>query len=272
MTDHSSPFTLEQIGSHNVRFSSTGIFETHKDQMVDPYAATRIPKEAQVEGIHFAPQAKGIFPSIVLLHDCWGLTNQIKDTAQRLACEGYVVLVPNLYGRQGGMITANSEVADALMARMNEEHALQDIKACCEYLNTNLAEDTTLEQTKRNAHAVVGFGMGGTLAIRFACQRKRLRTAVAFYGNLSDLEETAKELYCPVLYHAAGSNGAVSQETIDQFQYFAKQEGKQVEVRQYPEASPGFCNDAQPNTYQADPAQRAWKSTIDFINNSLKPS
>ena len=272
MTDHSSPFTLEQIGSHSVRFSSTGRFETHKDQMVDPYAATKIPKEAQVEGTHYAPQAKGIFPSIVLLHDRWGLTTQIKETAQKLACEGYVVLVPNLYGRQGGMITANSEVADALMERMNEQHALQDINACCEYLNANLSEDTTLEQTKRNAHAVVGFGMGGTLAIRFACQRKRLRTAVAFYGNLSDLEETAKKLYCPVLYHAAGSNGAVPPDTIDQFQRFAKQEGKHVDVQLYPEASPGFCNDAQPNIYQAEPALRAWKSTIDFINSSLKPS
>ena len=238
--------------------------------MIDPYAATKIPKEAQVEGTHYAPQAKGTFPSIVLLHDSWGLTTQIKDTAQQLACEGFVVLVPNLYGRQGGMITANAEVAEALMERMNEQHALQDINACCEYLNTNLSEDTTLEQTKRNIHAVVGFGMGGTLAIRFACQRKRLRAAVAFYGKLSDVEETAKNLYCPVLYHAAGSNGAVSQDLLDQFQASAKQEGKHVEVQQYPEASSGFCNTTQPNTYQAESAQRAWRSTIDFINQSIQ--
>ena len=160
MTDHSSPFTPEQIGSHTVRFSSTGIFETHKDQMVDPYAATKIPKEAQVEGTHYAPQTKDIFPSIVLLHDRWGLTSQIKNTALKLACEGYVVLVPNLYGRQGGMITANSEVADALMERMNEQHALQDINACCEYLNANLSEDTTLEQTKTECPCRCGIWYG----------------------------------------------------------------------------------------------------------------
>jgi carboxymethylenebutenolidase len=270
MTNRVSPFSLDQIGFHAVRFSSTGIFETHKDQMVDPYAATRIPKEAQVEGTQYAPQSEGIFPSIVLLHDRWGYTSQMRETAKRLASEGYVVLVPNLYGRLGGMITANAEVADALMERLNENDAMQDINACCEFLNANLAEDTTLDLTKRNAHAVVGFGMGGSLAIRFACHRKRLKTAVAFYGNLPDSSEAAKRLYCPVLYHAAGTNSSVTQEEIDQFQQAAKQENKHVEVQFYSEASPGFCNETQPATYHEEAATRAWDATIDFLDKHFK--
>jgi len=270
MTNHVSPLSLDQIGFHAVRFSSTGIFETHKDKMVDPYAATRIPKGAQVEGTQYAPQTGGIFPTVVLLHDRWGFTSQIGETAKRLACEGYVVLVPNLYGRQGGMITANAEVADALMERLNEKDAMQDINACCEFLNANLAEDKLLDLTKRNAHAVVGFGMGGSLAIRFACHRKRLKTAVAFYGNLPDSSETAKRLYCPVLYHAAGSNNVVTQDEIDRFQQAAKQEHKHVEVQLYPEASPGFCNETQPVTYREEAATRAWEATIDFLDRYLK--
>lgn len=50
------------------------------------------------------------------------------------------------------------------MAKCNEKLLLQDINTCCEYLNTT-------EHTKRNIHGVVGFGMGASLAIRFACQR-----------------------------------------------------------------------------------------------------
>ena len=270
MTHRVSPFSVDQIGFHAVRFSSTGIFETHKDHMVDPYAATRIPKESQVEGTQYIPQSDGIFPSIVLLHDRWGYTSQMRDTAKRLATEGYVVLVPNLYGRQGGMITANADVADALMERLNVKDAMQDINACCEYLNTNLAEDTSLDLTKRNAHAVVGFGMGGSLAIRFACHRKRLKTAIAFYGNLPDSTEAAKELHCPVLYHAAGSNNLVSQEEIDQFQQAAKQENTQFEVQYYPDSSPGFCNETQPATYHEEAATRAWDATIHFLDKHLK--
>ena len=62
MSDHATPFTLNQIGYRSVRFSSKGVFDTHKDQMVDPYAATRIPKEHQVQGLQFWPQEKGKVP------------------------------------------------------------------------------------------------------------------------------------------------------------------------------------------------------------------
>ncbi|MES4785190.1 MAG: hypothetical protein C4294_04545, partial [Nitrospiraceae bacterium] len=65
------------------------------------------------------------------------------------------------------------EVAEALASRIKERDLLQDINSCCEFLNTR-------DHVKRNVHGVIGFGLGGSLAIRFACQRKRLRAAVAF--------------------------------------------------------------------------------------------
>ena len=84
MSEHVTPFTPDQIGFSSVRFSSKGIFDTHKDKMVDPYAETRIPKEHQVQGVQFWPlgpvaQPKSKYPSIVLLHERWGLNGQIKD-------------------------------------------------------------------------------------------------------------------------------------------------------------------------------------------------
>jgi dienelactone hydrolase len=100
----------------------------------------------------------------------------MKDLGARLACEGYVVIIPNLYGRQGGMVTANDEVAAALMDKQNDAQVLTDINSCCEYLNTRTF-------TKQNIHGVVGYGMGGTYALRFACTRKRLRAAVSYYGR-----------------------------------------------------------------------------------------
>ena len=179
MTQQATAYSLDQIGYTLVRFNSTGIFETHKDQMVDPYAATRMPKGPQVEGIQYAPQVTGkLLPVLVVLHDQWGLTSPIQDLAKGLACHGYIVLVPNLYGRLGGMVTANAEVAEALMERLNVQQALQDISACYEFLNCNLTEDTLLERTVRNAHGVIGFGMGGMLAIKTAAHRRRLQVRV----------------------------------------------------------------------------------------------
>ena len=118
-TTHSAPFTLDQIGTGTARFPSGVPIPTHSDAMVDPYIKTRMPKEVQVDTLLFWPQTKGIYPGLVLLHDWWGLTAQMKDLGARLACEGYVVVIPNLYGRLGGMVTANDDVGAALMDKLN---------------------------------------------------------------------------------------------------------------------------------------------------------
>ncbi|RMH35821.1 MAG: dienelactone hydrolase family protein [Nitrospirae bacterium] len=272
MTDSRPPFSPDQIGSSPVRFSSTGIFETHKDHMVNPYAFTQVPKVAQVEGIQFTPQAKGQYPAIVLLHDRWGLVTPVKEMALRLACEGYVVLVPNLYGRQGGMVTANADVAQALMERLNEDQVLQDINASCEFLNANLAEDAALEQTKRNLHGVVGLGMGGALALRFACRRRRLKAAVAFYSLIPDGPEIAKQLWCPVLYHAVAPEESAPDEQLEAFRQVAEREGKDVRIERYADASIGFCDETYKERYRPDLAKQAWDTTITFLNSILRAS
>ena len=270
MTQHTTPYAPEQIGYTLVRFNSTGIFETHKDHMVDPYAATRAPKCPQVEGMQFAPQeANKILPAMVVLHDRYGLTSHIQELAKGLSCQGYVVLVPNLYGRQGGMVTANAEVADALMERVNEQQALQDINASFEFLNANLTEDATLERTTRNAHAVLGIGMGGTLAIKVAAHRRRLQAAVAICGTIPPDSEMAKRLYCPLLLQTPGKGLLNSTEELDRFCQTATQAGKTVEVRSYPEASNGFWQSGTPN-YRLSDAEEALQTSMDFINKIIK--
>src|SRR5687768_12490756 len=98
MSDRVSPFTLHQIGTGAVRFPSGIPLPTISDASVDPYFKTRVPNEVQVEGIEFWPQEKGTYPGLVVLHEAWGLNAEIKEFANRLACEGFNVVVPNLYG------------------------------------------------------------------------------------------------------------------------------------------------------------------------------
>ena len=191
-------FSLEQIGTGTARFPSGVPIPTHTDQMVDPYFKSRMPKEHQVDCLLFWPQQDGIYPGLVLLHDWWGLTGQMKDLGARLACEGYMVIIPNLYGRLGGMVTANDDVAAALLERQNEAQVITDINSCCEYLNTR----TT---AKKNIHGVVGYGMGGSYALRFACHRKRLRAAVSYYGKMVAPSEAMKDLFS-LLLHATDLN------------------------------------------------------------------
>lgn len=263
MPDRVPPFSLQQIGTSSVRFPSGVPIPSPTDTATDPYARTRIPKETQVEAVQFWPQEKATYPGIVLLHEWWGLNAQIRDWASRLACEGYAVLIPNLYARQGGMVTANAEVAAALMGRIKEQDLLQDINSCCEFLNTR-------DYVKRNVHGVIGFGMGATLAIRFACHRKRLRAAVAFYGKLPAASGTPKELYCPLLYHHPGADDWTTAEEIEQLRQTAKDYDKRVEIRTYDDAPHAFCNEHRKDAYRPEAAQAAWESTLAFLSNCLK--
>ncbi len=265
----STPFSADQIGYKAVRFSSKGVFATHKDHMVDPYAATRIPKEHQVQGFYYWPQDAAKCPSIVLLHDKWGVTPDAGDLAVRLAREGYVVMVPNLYGRQGGMVTASAEVADALAEQLDGDTVLQDINASCEFLNANITEDPEMEVTLRNAHAVVGLGLGGTLAILFALKRKRLRAAVSFYGALPDPLDATGTFHCRLLYHAPETDHAVTAAGLNRLEQRARDTGQAADVRRYPGTRHGFCDPVRPDVYNESAARQAWTETITFLNQHL---
>lgn len=263
MTSATAPFTLQQIGTGTSRFPSGTPIPTITDASVDPYIKTRASKDVQVDCIQFWPQEKGAYPGIVLLHEWWGLNSQIKDLGARLACEGYGVIIPNLYGRLGGMVTANAEVADALMNKLNDSLVLQDINSCCEYLNTR-------EYIKRNIHGVVGFGMGGTFALRFACQRKRLRAAVSYYGRMVQPETALKDLLCPVLYHQAGQDNWVPDQDVERLRTMANEHQKRVEIRTYSGAPHAFSNEMRLDAYRPDAATDAWNVTASFLKTCFQ--
>lgn len=263
MPERTIPFTIEQIGTGTARFPSVGAIPNISDQSVDPYFLTRRPTTAQVEALLFWPQEKGTYPGLVLLHESWGLNAQITGLANRLACEGYAVIVPNLYTRQGSMVTANAEAAGMLMARIKEADLLQDINQCCEYLNT-------MDYAKRNVHSVVGFGMGGTLALKFACQRKRLRAAVSYYGKPHPPFDSLDGLQAAILYHWAGADDTVSEADIESFRQAALDRKKRVTIHKYDGAPHAFCNENRKDTYRADAAQNSWERTTEFLTESFK--
>lgn len=262
-TAPAAPFSLEQIGTGTARFPSGVPIPTHTDQMVDPYFKSKMPKEHQVDCLLFWPQQAGVYPGLVLLHDWWGLTSQMKDLGARLACEGYMVIIPNLYGRLGGMVTANDDVAAALLERQNEAQVITDINSCCEYLNTRT-------MAKKNIHGVVGYGMGGSYALRFACHRKRLRAAVSYYGKMVAPSEAMKDLFSPVLYHQAGKGTWATQDDIEQLRSSAAAYGKRVDIHCYPNASHGFCNEMKPSAYDPDSASLAWERTASFLKSCFQ--
>ena len=263
MSERTPRFSLQEVGTGTVRFPSGAPIPHISDTSVDPYALTRISKDHHVEGVMFWPQGKESFPALVLLHEWWGLNAQIKDVANRLASEGYVVLVPNLYGRHGGVVTAGKDVAEALMSRLKEKETMQDINACCEFLNTR-------DHAKRMIHGVVGFGMGGSLAIQFACHRRRLRAAVSYYGTPLSAATGLMDLHCPLLYHQAESDDMVPADAVERLREAATKFDKKVEIRSYPGTRHAFCNDQRKDAYHPEAAKAAWEAMQEFLANCFR--
>ncbi len=263
MSERTIPYSLDQIGTTAVRFPSGIPVPTQSDAGVDPYVHTRISKHVHVEAVMFWPQVKETFPGLVLLHEWWGLNSEIKDQANRLACEGYVVLMPNLYVRLGGMVTASADLAQTLMGRLNEKDALQDINSCCEFLNTR-------DHVQRNVHGVVGFGMGGPLAIQFAGQRRRLRAAVAFYGQVPAPADGLKDLCCPLQYHRAGLDDVVTADDLERLTDTGQRSGKKVDIRVYENARPSFCNETRKEAYHPQAAQQAFETMVEFLGSCFE--
>ena len=261
MTTQTAPFSLDQIGTGTARFPSGMAIPTATDAMVDPYFRTRVSKDVHVECVQFWPQDKITYPGIVLLHDWWCMNSQITALGARLAREGDGVIIPKLYGRLAGMVTANAEVAEALMAKCNEQLLLQDINTCCEYLNTT-------DHTKRNIHGVVGFWMGASLAIRFACQRKRLRAAVAYYGKVT-APDLLTNMLSPLLYHRAEQDTEATQQDIDHLLAAAGQ-GKRIEIKTYPGTAHAFCDETRPTGYDAKASVQAWDATVAFLKTCFQ--
>ncbi|MEK9140226.1 MAG: dienelactone hydrolase family protein, partial [Nitrospirota bacterium] len=173
------------------------------------------------------------------------------------------VIIPNLYGRLGGMVTANDDVAAALLERQNDAHVITDINSCCEYLNT-------CHFAKRNIHGVVGYGMGGSYALRFACQRKRLRAAVSYYGKPVTPKELMNDLFSPVLYHQAGKDTWATQDDVEQLRSASAEYAKRVEIHLYPEAAHAFCNEMKPASYDPDDSALAWERTAIFLKSCFQ--
>jgi carboxymethylenebutenolidase len=128
----------------------------------------------------------------------------------------------------------------------------------------------TRDYIKRNIHGVVGYGMGGSFALRFACQRKRLRAAVVYYGRVMQPETGIADLFCPLLYHQAGQDQWVPGQDVDRLGAAAAEHHKRVEIRTYPNAPHAFSNEQRADSYRAEAAAEAWKATATFLHTCFQ--
>ncbi|HEV8242790.1 MAG TPA: dienelactone hydrolase family protein [Nitrospirales bacterium] len=253
-------FDRKDIGSANVRFPAGTGMPDPLDVAIDPYAKTKVAKQVYVKGFQAWPQTGGPFPAVIILHEWWGLNAHFQDLTYRLAQHGYVALAVDQYSRIGGAVTSDAEFAGQLMAKLKPSDVMQDLNAATEYLNFQ-------EYVKKNRIAVLGFCMGGSHALSYACARRQLRAAVAFYGKVP--QDTLSGLQCPVLYHQAEHDDWITQEEVDHLVQTLTARKVPCEVHKYPGTSHAFFNDTRPEVFNADAAAEAWARTLAFLDTYI---
>jgi len=206
-----------------------------------------------------APSKKPL-PGVVVIHEWWGLNDNIRAAARRLAGEGYTVLAVDLYG---GKSATNPDSARQLMQSVagNPEGALANVHAANTYLRST-----------RHARKVgtLGWCFGGGWSLRAALfDADHVDAAVVYYGE-PDLDLThLSQLRAPLLGLYGGADQGIPVDKVRGMQGILDSLGKNVTIKIYEGAKHAFANPSGP-AYDPGPADDAWQLTIQFLAKNLK--
>lgn len=212
------------------------------------------------EGYLAVPDS-GTGPGVVVIQEWWGLVDHIKDVCDRFAEAGFVALAPDLY--HGEKATEPDAAGKAMMA-LKLDQAAKDLSG---------AVDAVARRSSGNGVGVVGFCMGGGLALVLAGQRKdAVRAVVPFYGALAweGVRPDYGSISCAVLGHYAENDDWASPEVARSLERELRGSGNSdVTIHIYPGTDHAFFNDTRPEVFEAAAATTAWERTLDFLRSRL---
>ena len=208
---------------------------------------------------YLALPESGSGQGIIVLQEWWGLVPHIQDIADRFAAAGYVAVAPDLY--EGEKTTSPDEAGRMLMA-LNIEQTAQKLEQVADFL---LNHETVTGQKL----GVIGFCMGGQLALLAATVSQKIGAAVDFYGIHPNVKPDFSKLAAPVLGIFGEKDQSVPPETVQQLEAAIQQAGGSIETHTYPNADHAFFNNTRPEVYQPGAAADAWKRTLTFFQTHL---
>lgn len=204
-------------------------------------------------------------PGLVLIQEWWGIEAHVIDLAQKLAAQGFVTIVPDLY--DGKVATEPDDAGKAIMLVLsNVERALQKVQGALEYLSALL-------EVAPKKLGIMGFCLGGNITYKAAERFPEIGAAVPFYGVMYDPTPTdIANVNCPVLAMYAENDSYVPMEQIDKLRGVFAQSGKSYEAKVWTGTNHGFVNNLHPDegNHDAAAAAAALPEAIEFLKTHLK--
>jgi len=194
-------------------------------------------------------------PGLLLIHEWWGLNDEMREVAARMADAGFLALSVDLFE---GQAASEPNGARALMTGLDAAKATETMTGWAGWMRRDAGCSGKV--------GALGFCMGGGWALNTALATP-LEAAVIFYGNCKKSAAELAALKCPVQGHFGRLDQGIPVEMAEGFREALKAAGKPGEIHIY-EANHAFARIGGPNFHQAS-ADLAWKRTLEFLKKNL---
>jgi carboxymethylenebutenolidase len=223
----------------------------------------RRPDGQSVNGYLAEPAAAAGAPGIVVIQEWWGLNDQIRGVANKLAAAGYRALVPDLYR---GRVALEAHEAEHLMKDLNfGDAAGQDVRGAVQYLKGSGSQKV----------GVTGFCMGGALTLLSAVNVPETDAAVIWYGYPPLEFVDATRIKAPLMGHWATDDAAFAITGVDTLEGKLRAAGVGYEFFRY-DCKHAFANETADSKnlpflkYDPKAAELGWKRTMEFFVRHLR--
>jgi carboxymethylenebutenolidase len=204
------------------------------------------------------PADKGQYPGVVIIHEIFGLNDNIRDIAQRFASSGYAALAVDLFSN-ANRVKCLMRIFHGILIRPLNNGVVADLQSAMDYLGT-------FPEVDRARLGAIGFCMGGSYALQLACTLDGLRAASVFYGmNPRPLEAVSRA--CPIVGNYPERDFTAN--AARQLEQMLERTDVPYDIKIYPGARHSFFNDQGP-AYDAEAAADAWARTLAFFDAHLR--
>jgi carboxymethylenebutenolidase len=221
------------------------------------------PDGASVSGYLAEPRGEAAAPGIVVIQEWWGLNDQIRGVADKLAAAGYRALVPDLYR---GKVALEENEAQHLMQGLDFGSAAgQDVRGAVQHL----------KGTGSPKVAVTGFCMGGALTLLAALNVQEADAFVVWYGFPPLEYVDASRIRAPLMAHWGTEDSVFPIDKVDALEGKLRAANVKFEFHRY-KAKHAFANETADTKklaylkHDASAAELAWQRTMEFFSKNLK--
>ena len=208
---------------------------------------------------YISRSVQGAGPGVVVIQEYWGLVGHIKHVCDRFAEAGFTALAPDLYK---GKIAEDPDEAGKLMMALNIAETETILRCAVDRL---LGDEAT--STKKVG--VVGFCMGGQLALYAAATNTSIGACVDFYGIHPNVLPPFEQMEAPVLGFFAERDNYASPEAVAKLDQVLTEAGKEHDFKIFPGTDHAFFNDDRPEVYNKEAASETWDKMTRFFRERL---